>query len=98
MALTLAQRHALLIDQNLFHRTKSAVLKTAQYVLSGGIGENVPAVKANAKFAAETNATSDATKFMGYIAWNTEEADQANITDAAIQFVVDSKYMEIWGA
>lgn len=98
MPLTHTQRHALLSDATLVKRVQIAVLKQAHYVLAGGTGSANPTIKAAAKYAAETYATADATKFMGYVVWNTEQGDQANITDADIEFIVASKYQEIWGA
>lgn len=96
MALTdYAEIQTLANDPALRGRTETAIAKAAQYVIAAGVGGAITAtVLANARVAAKSPA-NEVTKFIWYVVLNIVNAAPTN---PDIQFIVDSKYVEIWGA
>ena len=86
--------HSLANDASLRGRTETAVAKAAHYVIATGVGGAITAtVLANAKIAAKAPG-NEVTKFIWYVVLNIADDTPSN---ADIQYVVDSKYVEIWG-
>jgi hypothetical protein len=97
MALTNQQRYQHTQDAELQNRMKAQIAKAAQFVLAGGAGITNFQIHTRARMAA-ASPEADLGRFMYVLAWNTEIAVSADITDPDIAFVVDSNYQAIWGS
>lgn len=88
--------YTILNSGTLKNRAVIAVIKAAHYVLAGGSVNST--VIYNARQAVSSPDVA-AARFMTYLAVDaTVSAAGEAATDAEIQFVVDAKYAELWGA
>lgn len=88
--------YALLSNPNLNQRTKIAVIKAAHFVLAGGSTDEKILAAAKQAVAFPDQSVN---WFMTYIVMDETIAPIGEAaTDANIQFVVDSKFEQLWGA